>query len=75
MIGRKNSLLLDCFAFFLGFFLYGAAENVETMCVARALLGYPLVNTVSEKKERERFNNNCRDFRLLTFNFRFIFLN
>ncbi len=46
LLGRKKSLLIDCAAFALGFALMAVAEDVGTMCVARALLGYPLVNTV-----------------------------
>ena len=46
ILGRKKSLMVDCTAFLIGYILYGIGEDVTTLCVARAFLGYPLVNTV-----------------------------
>jgi len=59
VIGRKCSLLLDCAAFAAGFALYAGGNNFWCLAAGRALLGYPLVNTVSEwvrhKGGRARF--------------------
>ena len=49
ILGRKKSLMIDCVAFLLGYALYAAGGNVATLCIARAFLGYPLVNTVGIK--------------------------
>ena len=38
--------MIDCLAFLIGYILYGFGEDVTSLCVARAFLGYPLVNTV-----------------------------
>ena len=38
--------MIDCVAFLLGYALYGMGGNVATLCIGRAFLGYPLVNTV-----------------------------
>ena len=38
--------MIDCLAFLIGYLLYGIGEDVMSLCVARAFLGYPLVNTV-----------------------------
>ena len=46
ILGRKNSLLIDCLAFAIGYALYAMGENTTTLCVARAFLGYPLINLV-----------------------------
>ena len=46
ILGRKRSLIIDCIAFLLGYSLYAIGGNVTTLCIARAFLGYPLVNTV-----------------------------
>ena len=46
ILGRKRSLIIDCIAFLLGYSLYAMAGNVTTLCISRAFLGYPLVNTV-----------------------------
>ena len=46
ILGRKRSLMIDCVAFLLGYSLYATGVNVATLCIARAFLGYPLVNTV-----------------------------
>ena len=46
ILGRKKSLMIDCLAFLIGYILYGFGEDVTSLCVARAFLGYPLVNTV-----------------------------
>ena len=46
IFGRKRSLMIDCVAFLLGYALYAIGGNVATLCIARAFLGYPLVNTV-----------------------------
>ena len=46
ILGRKRSLIIDCLAFLLGYSLYAIGGNVTTQCIARAFLGYPLVNTV-----------------------------
>ena len=46
ILGRKKSLMIDCLAFLIGYLLYGIGEDVMSLCVARAFLGYPLVNTV-----------------------------
>ena len=46
IFGRKKSLMIDCLAFLIGYLLYGIGEDVTSLCVARAFLGYPLVNTV-----------------------------
>ena len=46
IFGRKRSLMIDCVAFLLGYALYGMGGNVATLCIGRAFLGYPLVNTV-----------------------------
>ena len=49
ILGRKRSLIIDCIAFLLGYSLYAIGGNVTTLCIARAFLGYPLVNTVCIK--------------------------
>ena len=49
IIGRKKSLLIDCFAFLLGYALFGIGETVATLCIGRAFMGYPLINTVRHK--------------------------
>ena len=46
ILGRKRSLIIDCIAFLLGYSLYAFGGHVTTLCIARAFLGYPLVNTV-----------------------------
>ena len=46
ILGRKRSLMIDCLAFLIGYVLHAIGENATTLCVARALLGYPLVNLV-----------------------------
>ena len=51
ILGRKKSLMIDCLAFLIGYALYSVGENAATLCVARAFLGYPLINMV--------FNVNC----------------
>ena len=52
ILGRKKSLIIDCFAFLIGYSLYSIGGDMVTLCVARAFLGYPLVNTVSHLEER-----------------------
>ena len=47
IVGRKRSMLIDCVAFLLGYAVFAIGQNVATLCVARAFMGYPLVNTVS----------------------------
>ena len=46
ILGRKRSLMIDCLAFLIGYVLHAIGENATTLCAARALLGYPLVNLV-----------------------------
>ena len=48
IVGRKKSLMLDCLAFLTGYALYSAGENAATLCVARAFMGYPLINMVGK---------------------------
>ena len=47
LIGRKRSLLLDTFAFAVGFVMFASGESVAVLCLGRALLGYPLVSMVN----------------------------
>ena len=49
IIGRKKSLFIDCVAFLFGYALFGIGENVATLCIGRAFMGYPLINTVRQK--------------------------
>ena len=58
ILGRKRSLIIDCIAFLLGYSLYAMAGNVTTLCIARAFLGYPLVNTVCIMKVYKNHLNN-----------------
>ena len=46
IVGRKKSMLIDCIAFLLGYAIFGIGQNVATLCIARAFMGYPLINTV-----------------------------
>ena len=48
ILGRKKSCLIDCFAYLVGYALYGIGEDAATLCVGRAFMGYPLVTTVSK---------------------------
>ena len=52
ILGRKKSLLIDCFAYLIGYALYGIGEDATTLCVGRALMGIPLVTTVSSKNNQ-----------------------
>ena len=54
ILGRKKSLLIDCFAYLLGYALYGLGEDAATLCVGRALMGFPLVTTVSWRKRKSK---------------------
>ena len=47
VLGRKLSLLLDVFIFGMGFLLFAIGESVLVLSLGRALMGYPLVSTVS----------------------------
>ena len=46
IIGRKKSMIVDCAAFLLGYAIFAIGQNVASLCVARAFMGYPLINTV-----------------------------
>ena len=48
ILGRKKSCLIDCFAYLVGYALYGIGEDAATLCVGRAFMGFPLVTTVSK---------------------------
>ena len=39
-------MIIDCIAFLLGYAIFAIGENVATLCIARAFMGYPLINTV-----------------------------
>ena len=39
-------MIIDCVAFLLGYAIFGIGQNVATLCIARAFMGYPLINTV-----------------------------
>jgi len=51
IVGRKRALMLDCIVFAAGFALYAFGANFWCLSIGRALLGYPLVSTVSVKKQ------------------------